>query len=122
MPDRKEERQPASEDHSLRMVPPGLRLKKQTAKARERAFAVMDVSVLEVQLQSKLDLSRIVRSIASRSNFAEVSTGEVGGAADRDDAVATESRSVEVWMIENVEELRPELQAEALIKLEIFEG
>ncbi len=48
---------------------------------------------LEVQLQSKLDLSRIVRSVASRSDFSKVRTGEIGRAADSHNAVAAESRA-----------------------------
>ena len=60
---------------------------------------------LEKQLQSKLNLPRIVGSIASRSNFSEVSTGEVAGITNRDDAIAAKIRSIEIRMVENVEEL-----------------
>ena len=85
---------------------------------------------LEVQFQSELDLSRIERSIASRPDPAEgVRTKcsvtirrEVKRSRDRVDAVATESRSVEVRVIENVEELRPELELEPFVELEILEG
>ena len=66
---------------------------------------------LEVQLQSELDLSRIVGSIASRSDLSKVRTGVVVRAADSHNTVAAESGSVEVRVVEDVEELRTELQA-----------
>jgi len=64
---------------------------------------------LEKQLQGKLDLSGVVRSITSRSNPAKVGRGEVARVANRDDTVAAEIRSIEVRMVEDVEELGPEL-------------
>ena len=66
---------------------------------------------LVVQLQRKLNLSRIVGIVASRSDFAEVRVGDVARTANRDDAVAAEVGSVEVRMVEDVEELGPELQS-----------
>jgi hypothetical protein len=77
---------------------------------------------LEQQLQSKLDLPRIVGSIASGTHFAEVRAGEIARTRNRLNSVAAEIRSVEVRVIENVEELSPELQVEAFAKLEVFEG
>src|SRR5258708_39534909 len=77
---------------------------------------------LVIQLQSKLDLSRIVWSITRRTDLAEVlRVGEIRGAGGGNDAVAAESRSVEVWMIEDVEDLRSQLQAEAFRELEFLE-
>src|ERR1017187_1724353 len=74
-----------------------------------------------VQLQSELDLSRIVGSIASGSNFSEVRIRVVARIGDRDNTVATKIWSVEVRMIENVEELRPELHRETLAEPEVLE-
>ena len=82
----------------------------------------MDQISLVIQLQSKLNLPRIVGSIASGSNLSEVATGEVGGAADGDNAVAAESRRVEVRVVKDVEELRPELQTETFVELEVLKG
>ena len=76
---------------------------------------------LVVELQSELDLPWIVWSIASRSDLTEGSVSEVARATDGRDAVAAEVWSVEVRMIEDVEELGPELQREALRDPEIFE-
>ena len=60
-----------------------------------------------IQLQSKLYLSRWR---ASRSDLTKVGTVEVTGVRNRDDPVAPEVRSIEVRMVEYVEELRPELE------------
>ena len=63
---------------------------------------------LEVQLQGKLDLSRIVGSIPSRANFSEGrirARQEIGGAGDRNYAIPAESRRVEVRVVEDVEKL-----------------
>src|SRR5689334_7341153 len=78
-------------------------------------------SSLEVQLQSELDLSRIIRGITSRADRSKVRARVVVRTADGHDTVATESGRVEVRVIENVEELGTELQLEALRELEVFE-
>ena len=65
---------------------------------------------LEVQLQSELDLPRIVRSIAGCANFAKVGTGKVGRTTDGYNSIATEAGSVEVRVIQDVKELRTEFQ------------
>src|SRR5579864_705194 len=89
---------------------------------RGSAFSGQHLALkLVVQLQSKLDLSRIVGSIASGSNFAEVRIREVARVGDRDNAVTAEARSVEVGVIEDIKELRPELQGEALGEPEVLE-
>jgi hypothetical protein len=77
---------------------------------------------LVVQLQSKLNLPWIIRSIACRSDFTEGGAGEVARVSDGCDAVATEVRCVEVRMVEDVEELSPELHREAVAELDPFEG
>jgi len=78
-------------------------------------------SNLVVQLQRELDLPRIVRSIARGSDFAKARAGEISGPGNRNHAIAAEIRRVEVWVIEDVKELGPELEAEALIQLHVLE-
>jgi hypothetical protein len=77
---------------------------------------------LIVQLESKLNLPRIIWSIASRSNFAKGRAGEVARIWDRCDSVTAEVRCVEVRVIEDVEELSPELQRETLAELHDLES
>ena len=72
---------------------------------------------LIVQLESKLNLSRIVWSIAGRPDFPEGGTGEIARVSDRYHAVTAEARRIEVRMVQDVEELGPELQREALAEL-----
>ena len=74
-----------------------------------------------VQLQGKLNLPRIVRSKASRSDFAEVGAGEVGRVWNGHDAVAAESGSIESRMVEDVEEFRPELHGNAFPDRDLLE-
>src|SRR5579863_7288508 len=74
-----------------------------------------------VQLQRKLDLTRIVRSIACSSDFAEVRIGNVSRAANCYYAVSAEVRCIEVRVIGNVIELRPELHRESFGELEVLE-
>src|SRR5205814_5188347 len=76
---------------------------------------------LVVQLQSKLDLARIIWIVARRSNFAEVRVSEVARTADRHYAVAAEVGRVEVGMVENVEHLGAELHREPLSNRELLE-
>src|ERR1700685_2200157 len=75
---------------------------------------------LEQQFQSELDLPRIVGRIASGSDLAESLVQKVLRPGDGHNAVAAKSRTVEVRMIENVKELRPELQVETLAEMEIL--
>src|SRR5258708_17468564 len=97
-------------------------MKKRRGASREAPLRLNLELSLVIQLQSELDLSRIVWSITRRADLAEVlRVGEIRGAGDGNDAVAAESRSVEVWMIEDVEDLRSELQAEAFREFEILE-
>jgi len=97
----------------------------QIAAAREGAWSHLPgknaIFSLVVQLQSELDLPRIVWRIARRTNFAEIRVVEVPGIRNCHHSVSAESRSVEVRMIEDVEELRPELQREALSQPEVLE-
>lgn len=72
---------------------------------------------LIVQLESKLNLSRIVWCIAGRSDFTKGGTGEIARVSDRCHAVTTEVRRIEVRMIQDIEEFGPELQREALAEL-----
>src|ERR1700720_4246660 len=90
------------------------------AEASRRGTLPGVLQSLEVQLQSELDLSRIVGRITSRSNLSKVRAGVVVRTADSHNTIAAKSRGVEVRVIENVEELRTELQLEALGKLEVF--
>src|SRR5262249_23606234 len=76
---------------------------------------------LVIQLQSKLDLPRIIRSIARRSDFAKVCAGEVRRIRNGDYTVTAKSWRIEVRVIQDVEHLSAELQAEALLHLEFFE-
>jgi hypothetical protein len=80
-------------------------------------------TVLVVQLQGELNLSRIVWRIPGRINPAKVRTLEVERAWGGDPvAPAGKSRGVEVWMIKNVEAFPAELQTEALGETEILEN
>src|SRR5208282_1983983 len=117
----------ASDEHGL----PRLSLHNETRKVRAKKGSPQSaldehsagrcVANLEVQLQSELDLPRIVGSIARGTNFAEGRTVEIARVGDRDNAVTAEIRSVEVRMIKYVEDLRAELQAEALIDRDVLE-
>ena len=77
---------------------------------------------LEVEFQSKLDLPRIVRSIAGRSDLAKAGTGEVPRSRDRNHAVTAEVWRIEVGVIKDVEEFSPEFQPEPLSQLHILEN
>ena len=72
-----------------------------------------------VQLQRELNLSRIGGRISSRINLAKIRALEVERART-DNPVTGKSRGVEVWMIEDVEEFRAELQTEAVGETEIL--
>ena len=76
---------------------------------------------LVIQLYRELNLPRIIRSIARRSNFAERVTGEVTRSGYRGDSVSTKIGRIEVRVVQDVEELRPELQPESLGDLEVPE-
>src|ERR1700676_2719666 len=91
---------------------------KKRGASREAPLS-LDVELsLVIQLQSELDLPRVIRSIARGPKFTErglrTSIGVVRGSGDGDYAVAAESRSVEVGMIKDVKDFRAELQPEAL--------
>src|SRR5437016_5141324 len=88
---------------------------------RKRLPAGVVVFVLVVELERKLNLPRIVRRITGRADFAKVRVLEVYRAPDRHDTVAAKSRRVEVRVVENVENLCPELQPESLLDGKIFE-
>ena len=75
---------------------------------------------LVIQLQSELDLPRIVRSVAGRPDLAETRVCEVARPGDGDNAVAAEVGSVEIRVIENIEDLCTELYAEALIERDVL--
>src|SRR5260370_37203035 len=76
---------------------------------------------LVIQLQSELDLSRIVGSITRRSDLAKACVCEIARPRDGDNPVAAEVGRVEIRVIENIEDLRTELHAEALGEREILE-
>ena len=77
---------------------------------------------LVVQLQSKLDLPRIIRSIASGPDLTEGSVREVARASNGLHAVAAKIGRIEVRMVKDVEELSPELHGDAVADLEALEG
>lgn len=77
---------------------------------------------LVIQLQSKLDLPRVKRSVTGRSDSAERSVGEGSRTSNRGDSIASEVRRVEVRMIEDIEELRPELEGDGFMNGEVLEG
>src|SRR5437764_52820 len=82
-------------------------------KALQRsAFSGRDVTLSSVvQLQSKLNLPRIVGSVASGADRAEVvGVGEIGRSGDRHNTVSAKSWRIEVGVVENVKELSSELQ------------
>jgi integrase len=89
-----------------------------TCNRHAAGTGLMSQCALVVQLQSELNLSRIVRSIASRPNLAKIRTLEVERSGDCSRAGAG---GVEVGVVENVEEFRTELEAEAFCELEILE-
>src|SRR5215469_10315890 len=68
---------------------------------------------LKVQLESELDLSRIERIVASRTNLAKGcgASTEVRRARYGIHSVAAEPGIVEGRVIQDVEKLRPELQS-----------
>src|SRR6202012_886317 len=74
-----------------------------------------------VELESELDLARIVRSVARRTDFAEGRAVVIARVGDGHNTVAAEVRCVEVRAVGDVEEFRAELQAEALFDLEVLE-
>ena len=74
--------------------------------------------LLEQQLQSELDLPRIVGSITSGADPAKVRVGEIARTGDGHDAVAAEIRRVKVRVVENVEEFGPELQVDSFLDRE----
>src|ERR1700674_1165333 len=76
---------------------------------------------LVVQLQSELDLPRVIRSVAGRADLTKVRVVEVGGSGDGDDAVAAETRSVKIGAVGTIEDFRPELEAHALVERGVFE-
>lgn len=77
--------------------------------------------LLEIQLQCELNLPRVVWSIAGRSDFAEAGTREVTRSRDRNHSVPSEVRSVEVRMIQDVEELRSKFHPESFCELHFLE-
>ena len=86
-----------------------------------RLLARPDAQVLAilgtgVQSRSAQEMFRRAR------DFAEVRVGIVARASNRHHAVATEVGRVEVRVVEDVEELSPELSGEAFCDLEFFEG
>ena len=78
-------------------------------------------NTLVIQLYGELNLPRIIRCIARRSNFTEAGVGEVTRSGNRGNAVSAKVGRIEVRMVQDVEELRPELHAESLGDLEIPE-
>src|SRR5215467_14384094 len=76
---------------------------------------------LVVELESELNLARIVGSIARRTDFAECRAVIVAGVGDCHHAVLAEIRCVEVRVVADVEDFRPELQAETLLDRKVLE-
>ncbi len=76
---------------------------------------------LVVKLQSKLNLPRVIGSVAGGANFTEIGIAEIGGSGDGDNTIAAETGSVKVGMVRDVEDLRPKLQSHALLKRDVLE-
>ena len=76
---------------------------------------------LVVKLQSKLDLTLITWVVTRGADQTKVGVGEVFCVGDGDNTVASEARSTEVGMVEDVEELRTELHAVTVGELQILE-
>src|SRR3954451_19175133 len=76
---------------------------------------------LVVKLQGKLYLPRIIGCVSRRSDLSKVGAREVGCTGYGNYAVSAKPRSVEVWMVGDVEELGAELQEEALREPKILE-
>src|SRR6202012_813907 len=74
-----------------------------------------------VELKSELNLPRIVRSIARRTDFAEGRAVVVARVGDGHNTVAAEVRCVEVRVVGDVKDFRTELQAETLLDREVLE-
>src|SRR6266571_1461205 len=93
-------------------------------KALQRsAFPGKDAILSSViQLQSELDLARIVWSIARRSDFSKIGISEIGCPRNCDNAVPSKSRIIEVRVVENIEELSAELQQETFGESHVLEG
>src|SRR5215472_567921 len=61
---------------------------------------------LKIELQSKLDLARIVRRVARGSNLTESGRiCKIRRARNRDHTVAAEPRCIEIGVVEDVDEL-----------------
>src|SRR5208282_1264454 len=71
--------------------------------------------------QSELDLPRIIGSIARRTDLAKAGTSEITRARNRDHAVTAKIRCVEVRVVEDVKELRAELQPESFRERNVLE-
>ena len=96
------------------------RVKKREALLAKRLSGQFEFRLV-VQLQSELDLPRIVGSVAGGADFAEGGAVVVAGVGDGSDAVAAEVGGVEIRMVEDVEEFGPELKTETLVELEVLE-
>src|SRR5208283_4863711 len=75
---------------------------------------------LEIQLKRELDLPRIIRVASRGADFTESRTGVIARPGDGHNSVATETRSIEGWMIGDVKDFRSELQVHVLSNREIL--
>jgi len=96
---------------------------KKTPERRPKGLPSRGIFILcsVVQLESKLDLPRIVRSIAVDPTSPKMRIVEVARAPNRYDPVPTEVRRVEVRVVEDIEELSPELHRETIVQLQGLE-
>src|SRR5439155_23424419 len=78
--------------------------------------------LLEQQLQSELDLPRVVRRIARRADSTKVRVSEVARTGDGYHTVAAEIRRVEVRVVKDVKHFCPELQGETLLDCKVLEN
>src|SRR5579859_4767241 len=88
------------------------RIQKERRSSTKRLSGVCQTRLV-VQLQGKLNLPRIIRSVARGSNFAEGRTVVVARVGNGRHAVPAEIRRVEVRMVKDVKDLRSELKLEA---------
>src|SRR5262245_21030240 len=76
---------------------------------------------LEKELESELDLPRVIRSVAGGADSSKVAVGEIRRTTDGHDAVATEARGIEVRVVGDVEDFRSELKLEPFVEREVLE-
>src|SRR5208282_1418738 len=91
------------------------------APMRRGALVGCALVSLEQKLQSQLDLTRVLGGEACRSDVPKVHVIVSARIRDGGDAVSAKIRRIERGVVEDVEELTPELEVEPLAQLEVLE-